>query len=200
MKKTCFIILVSFMILQCSFAYAGFLPYGRIYKAAKDDRAYLTQAQDSRLQLNLHKSLLLNYPTSLVNVSSYVFLGHGFLIGEVENIIKRKELIECAKGVSSLTGISYFLPVKNATITNTSSAIEIKLKGILEPDYPSSKLTVKVVQNTIVLLGVLEVEEQKRVTVSIKKISQSSQIINFMQAPTASESKRKRRRPLRNLF
>lgn len=200
MKKTFFVILISFLILQCIPVYAGFLPYGRIFKAAKDDRSYLTQAHDTRLQLNLHKKMLLNFPENIISISSYVFLGHGFLVGEVDNIIERTKLIECTKEIPGLNGLSYFLPVKNSTITSTSSTLEIKIKGILEPDYPSSKLTVKVVQNTIVLLGVLGLNEQKKVCDSVLKISGTSQLINFIQSPTENEAKRKRFHPLRNIF
>lgn len=156
------IIIITILVLQGISAHAGFMPYGKIYKAAKDDRSYMTQAHDSRLQLELHKSILLNSPSSLVNISSYVFLGHGFLVGVVENEAERENLIKYSKNVQGLNGISYYLPVKNKTADDSSSALEIKLKGMIEPDYPSSKLTVKVVQNKVVILGVLEPDEQKK--------------------------------------
>ncbi|CCO23741.1 BON domain-containing protein [Maridesulfovibrio hydrothermalis] len=202
MKISYAIFLITVFIMQNVSAHAGFTPYGRIYKAAKDDRAYLTQAQDSRLQLKLRKSLFLKDSSTLMSISSYVFLGHGFLVGETESETVREELIESAKKVSGLSGISFYLPVKNAdqAVSETSSALEIKLGGMFEPDYPSSKLTIKVVQNAVVVLGILAPEEQKKVLESLKKISGSNKIINFLQAPVPGESKRQRRRPLRDLF
>ena len=183
------ILLLTTFILSSNTATAGFMPYGKIFKAAKDDRSYRTQVHDSRLQLKLHKSLLINYPSSLINVSSYVFLGHGFLVGEVENDSERENLIECAKGINDLNGVSYFLPSENSKETETASALELKLKGLLEPDYPSSKLTLKVIQNYIVVLGVLDNQDQKDVLEKIKKMSGPAKIINFLQSPSAESSK-----------
>lgn len=181
-------------------ANAGFVPYGRIFKAAKDERPYVTQAQDSRLQLQLHKTLLLNCPESLMSVSSYVYSGHGFLIGEVKNDAEREVLINCTKEVSKLNGISYFLPRTKANNDKVSSSLEIKLKGLIEPDYPSSKVIVKVVQNTVVILGVLESQKQESVCKSVQKISGTSKMINFLQTPHQQKKLKKRLRPLLNFL
>lgn len=193
-------ILTVTMALQTVFVHAGFIPYGRIFKAAKDDRTYITQAHDSRLQLKLHKELLLNYPTSLSNISSYVYLGHAFLVGEVQNDSEREQLIECAKNIQELSGVSYYLPLKKSDIQSDTSALEIKLKALFETDFPSSKLTIKVVQNAVILLGVLDSEDQQKVNRSVKDICGSDKIVNFLQIPPSDESKKKRVRPLRNLF
>ncbi|TIH19776.1 hypothetical protein D0S45_00080 [Marinifilum sp. JC120] len=199
--KYLFIPLVLTVISLNAFnAKAGFVPYGRIFKAAKDERPYITQAQDSRLQLQLHKALLLNCPESLISVSSYVYSGHGFIIGEVKSDAERDALINCAKGVSKLNGISYFLPQSKANDDNVSSGLEIKLKGLIEPEYPSSKVTVKVIQNTVVILGVLESQEQESVCKSVQKISGATKIINFLQTPQQQKKLKKRFRPLRNFF
>ncbi|WP_320169770.1 hypothetical protein [Maridesulfovibrio sp.] len=188
------------LLSQPVFVQAGFMPYGRIFKATQDDRSYITQAHDSRLQLTLHKTLLLDNPSTLLEISSYVFLGHGFLVGEVGSEAERENLINKAKTISELSGLSYFLPLKSETENKTGSTLEIKLKGIFEPDYPASKLTIKVVQDTVVVMGVLQSDEQEQVCDKIRQISGSDKIINFLQAPKSGETKRKRIRPLRNLF
>ncbi|NDV24653.1 BON domain-containing protein [Desulfovibrio sp. JC022] len=199
--KYLFISLVLTTISLTAFnAEAGFVPYGRIFKAVKDERPYVTQAQDSRLQIQLHKALLLNCPENLINVSSYVYSGHGFIIGEVKDNAERETLINCAKSISKLNGISYFLPRTKAYDATVSSGLEIKLKSLIDPKYPSSKVTVKVVQNTVVILGVLEPQEQESVCKSIQKISGTTKIINFLQAPQQQKKLKKRFRPLRNLF
>ncbi len=181
-------------------AEAGFVPYGRIFKAAKDERPYITQAQDSRLQLQLHKTILLNSPASLTNISSYVYSAHAFLVGEVENDAERNTLINGAKEITGLYGVSYFLPQKKTTEKSTSSELEIKLKGFIDPKYPSSKVTVKVVQNNVVILGVLDPQEQKSVCKSVQEIAGTTKIINFLQEPQQQKKIKKRFRPIRNLF
>ncbi|WP_320175608.1 hypothetical protein [Maridesulfovibrio sp.] len=186
--------------LICFKAEAGFVPYGRIFKAAKDERPYITQAQDIRLQLQLHKTILLNCPASLTNISSYVYSAHAFLIGEVESDAERDALINSVTELSGLYGISYFLPQKKSTDANGSSELEIKLKGLLDPNYPSSKVIVKVVQNNVVILGVLNPDEQKAVCNSIQQIAGTAKIINFLQSPQQQKKFKKRFRPLRNLF
>ncbi|WP_421901893.1 BON domain-containing protein [Maridesulfovibrio sp.] len=181
-------------------AEAGFMPYGRIFKAVKDERPYITQAQDTRLQLQLHKAIILNCPSSITEVSSYVFAGQGFLVGEVENEVEREDLINRAKEVKGLYGISYFLPQKKNSNNSTSSELEIKLKGMIDPKYPSSKVTVKVVQDNVVILGVLSPQEQQIVCESVQDISGTAKIINFIQAPQQQKRIERRFRPLRNLF
>lgn len=197
-------LLLAILILAnlCFITYeaeAGFVPYGRIFKAVKDERPYITQAQDTRLQLQLHKAIILNYPSSLTNVSSYVYSGHGFLVGEVESDTERDALLNCAQEINGLYGISYFLPKKTPT-ENSSSELEIKLKGIFDPKYPSSKITIKVVQDNVVILGVLSLQEQKSVCKSVQEISKTAKIINFLQVPQQQKNTKKRFRPLRNLF
>ncbi|WP_432736285.1 BON domain-containing protein [Maridesulfovibrio sp. FT414] len=192
--------LAIILITLSSPAHSGFIPYGRIFKSAQDERSYRTQAQDSRIQLELRKALLLDSPASLMQVSCYVYLGHGFLIGEVENDEMRDDLIKKAQTVSTLSGISYFLPNKVKTGEDGPSALEIKLKGMLEPDYPSSKVTVKVVQGTVVVLGILNQEEQQQVCSKISEMAGSDKIINFMQIPSPETSKTRRVQPLRRLF
>ncbi len=192
-----FLFILSSLIL----AHAGFLPYGRMYKAAKDDRTYRTQAQDSRLQLQLHKTILLTIPSELLSISSYVYLGHGFIVGEVETEEQSRELVSAAGKLNGINGVSYYLPIKSKkNQTKTSSALEIKINAMFEPDYPSSKLTVKVVQGVVVVLGVLTPEEQQNALKSLKKISGADKVINFIQTPALGETKRRRPRPLRDLF
>ncbi|ACS79987.1 hypothetical protein Desal_1926 [Maridesulfovibrio salexigens DSM 2638] len=181
-------------------AEAGFVPYGRIFKAVKDERPYITQAQDSRLQMQLHKTILLNCPASLANISSYVYSAHAFLVGEVENDAERDTLINSTKEISGLYGLSYFLPQKKITENNTSSELEIKLKGFIDPKYPSSKVAVKVVQNNVIILGVLAPQEQESVTKSLQEIAGTTKIINFLQEPQQQKKIKKRFRPIRNLF
>ncbi len=195
-------VLLSLIILfiTAGSAQSGFVPYGRIFKATQDERTYITQAQDTRLQIKLHKALALNAPASILYISSYVYLGHGFIIGEVSDETERTNLIESAQSVSGLNAIGYYLPVKLQTQSDEPSALEIKLKGIFEPDYPSSKLTVKVVQDHIVLLGVLDKNDQEIVLNSVEKIAGSNKIINFLQSPQPENRKNRRIRPLRNLF
>ncbi|WP_319781037.1 BON domain-containing protein [Maridesulfovibrio sp.] len=197
-------IIYSFLLIVSAFnittVEAGFVPYGRIFKAVKDERPYITQAQDSRTQLQLHKKILLNYPESMTGVSSYVYLGHGFLVGEVENDAERAGLVECAKSITDLNGVSYFLPQKKSSDNSTPSELEIKLKGMLEPNYPSSKLTVKVVQDTVIIIGVLDDQEQESALKTVQEISGSSKIINFLQVPQQQKMQRQKRHPLRNFF
>ncbi|WP_419779596.1 BON domain-containing protein [Maridesulfovibrio sp.] len=200
--RTKFLLIALILAILCFITYeanAGFVPYGKIFKAVKDERPYITQAQDSRLQLQLHKALILNCPSSLTNVASYVYSGHGFLVGEVESDAERDALLNCAKEINGLYGISYFLPQKTP-IEEASSELEIKLKGIFDPEYPSSQITIKVVQNNVVILGVLNLQEQKSVCASVQKISKTSRIINFLQVPQQQKKLKKRFRPLRNLF
>ncbi|WP_027722688.1 hypothetical protein [Maridesulfovibrio zosterae] len=180
-------------------AHAGFMPYGRIFKATQDERSYLTQTQDTRLSLKLRKSLSINSPSSLLSVSPYVYLKHAFLVGTVKSDVQRNVLIENVKKMPDFSGLSYYLPIKQ-DIKGEISNLELKLKGILEPDYPSSKFSLKVVQNTVVLLGVLSFEEQEKVLQTIKKIAPANKIINFLQTIPADNMKRKRIRPLRSLF
>ncbi|WP_319759815.1 hypothetical protein [Maridesulfovibrio sp.] len=199
-KKYFWLALLVTATLITTEAAAGFMPYGRIFKAVKDERPYITQAQDSRLQLQLHKEILLKYPQSLIEISSYVYLGHGFVVGEVEDEAQRNGLIHCAKSIGGLNGVSYYLPKKDTSKQNASSEIEIKLKGLIEPEYPSSKITIKVVQNKIVILGVLNSQEQESVCNEIKKMCGPMEIINFLQVPQVIKKRRSKFRPVRNFL
>lgn len=189
-----------FFLLSSIPAQAGFLPYGRIFKAAKDERAYTTQAHDTRLQLKLRRVLLMDSFSSLTDVSCYVYQGHGFLVGEVDSAVQRHELLETAQAVSGLNGVSFYLPVKKDVPDDGDSALEMKLEGMLEPNYPSAQVSLRVVQNAVVVLGVLTLEEQATALASVKKMCGGREIINFLQAPNPEDSKIIRPRPLQRLF
>lgn len=198
LSRVCLALMVCFSL---SFsARAGFLPYGRIFKATKDERAYTTQAYDLRLQLKLQRILFMDDFASLIDVNCYVYLGHGFLVGEVDDEVQRNSLLECAQAVTGLNGVSYYLPVKKEVPDSGDSALEMRLKGILEPDYPSTQISLRVVQNTVVVIGVLSQNEQEKALAAVKKISGNDQIINFLAAPAPEESKIIRLRPLKRLF
>ena len=194
----CIALLVCLVSPQLS--YAGFLPYGRMFRAVKDDRSYTTQAQDTRLQLKLKRVLLMDAFSSLTDVSCYVYQGHGFLVGEVDSDSQREELLNCAQEVAGLNGVSYFLPLKKIDSGEGDSTLEVKLTAMLEPDFPSSQVSLLVVQNTVVILGVLTAKEQEQALTSLKKACGNKKIINFLQSPKPEDSKILRPRPLERLF
>lgn len=179
---------------------AGFVPLGKIYKAAKDDRNYRTQAEDTRLQLELKRTILLDQPTTVLSISGYVYLGHAFIVGEVANKSQRDELLKKAHGISGLRGISYFLPVKNDEKSKAPANLETKFKTLIEPNFPSANLTIKTVQNSIIVMGVLSSADQNKVLKKLEQISPEVELINFMISPDDTQAKRSRPHILKRIF
>ena len=148
-------ILYCFLVLSVFFSGCG-----TIYKAAMDERSIGTQAKDEQITMEIRKVFLNDDNIETLDISTYVYRGNVYLVGEYETPTQKNLAIKLARGVEGVKTVTdHFLPKKKDDSCGTQENIELiaKIKGKLIGDKNiwSTNIEVKAVQCNVVLLGLV---------------------------------------------
>jgi len=147
---------------------------GTVYKVAMDERNIRTQAKDEKITMAIRKRIVNDNQVKFLDISTYVYDGHVYLVGEYETSAQKTRAIKLAKeveGVKSVKG--HFLPKKKGDLCGTTDNLEliarVKAKLIKDKDIWSTNIEVKSVQCNIVLLGLVGSRNQIRKAITHAK-------------------------------
>lgn len=137
----------------------GFLPYRTMLEAARSPEKPLAFVQDKVLRLDLRRALVEADPDATLSISPYVFGGHAYLVGWVENDAERETLESAAHGVDGLSGLTSYLPVeptgKDAPSKSDELALEAKVEEAITLSSSAHRMnvSVEVLGTHVVLVG-----------------------------------------------
>jgi len=147
---------------------------GTAYKVAVDERNIRTQARDEKVTMAIRKKIVDDNQVKFLDISTYVYNGHVYLVGEYETSDQKTRAIKLAKeveGVKSVQG--HFLPKKKGDLCGTTDNLElsvrVKAKLIKDKGIRSTNIEVKSVQCHIILLGLVDSRNQIRKAISHAK-------------------------------
>ena len=145
-----------------------------IYKSAVDERSLGEQYDDQAITMSIRKKFTEDEKIKYFDISTYVYNGHVFLVGEYDTVDQKNQAVKLAgevEGVRSVT--NYFLPKKEddtcGTTANLKLSTKLKTKLIGDKDISSTKIEVKALQCNIILLGLVGSADEIKKAISHAK-------------------------------
>jgi osmotically-inducible protein OsmY len=187
----------------------AFVPWTAVYKAFKDPRSYMVQARDSKTELALKSALLLDDPSTVLDITTVCLMGHVFLTGQVDSARQRATLIEEARQVSDVRSVDAYLPTKAELVPGDLSAMEVKMSLFGSKDASPETMNIRALGGAVVLMGVVSTaQDRDAVAKAAAKVDGVAEVVNFLLLPEAGSEKalegvlpsRERKGPLRRLL
>jgi hyperosmotically inducible protein len=145
-----------------------------IYKSAVDERSLGEQYDDQSITMSIRKKFSEDEKIKYFDISTYVYGGRVYLVGEYETVNQKDQAVKLAgevEGVKSVT--DYFLPKKEddtcGTTTNLKLSAKIKSKLIGDGGISSTQIEVKAIQCNIILLGLVGSDDEIKKAISHAK-------------------------------
>ena len=144
--------------------------YSSMMDAVGSQLSSLTITEDQRNQRRLHQALVSDPGFSRLTLSTYVFMDRGYIVGHVDNPEQAKAIFNTAKHVKGLRSLDAFLPVKRAApdelaenVTSNEATLQAQIKSALAkaPGVVNTRVSVEVLDDRVVLLGVVSGDEEK---------------------------------------
>lgn len=157
-----------------------------IYGITKDERGIYSITRDKIIKTKIQAKIMNSKNLSNFDIGVESFWGEVILLGEVENLSQRKELINIAKNTDGVRKIKTFIKFKKDRICSRSAELIIlaTLKKDLIADslIDSTNIVVSVVQCNVIFSGVIDNKEQeKRVIWYAKNLDNVREIHSFLQ-------------------
>jgi len=157
-----------------------------IYKSARDERSLGEQYNDQSITTSIRKKFTEDEKIKYFDISTYVYNGHVYLVGEYETADQKKQAVKLAgqvEGVKSVT--DYFLPKKNVdtcgSMNNVELLAKVKKDLISDMDLSSTQIEVKALQCNIILLGLVDsADDIKKATTHVKNVEGVSSVKSFL--------------------
>jgi osmotically-inducible protein OsmY len=126
-------------------------------KAATSEENPHAQVDDQRLKMSLREALITANPTAAVHVTPYVYMGHAYLVGFVDDAAQRQSLIAAVQNVQGVRSLDTYLPDRPADSQTASDlSIEGQVKAALGLGGDRvTQIDVEVLAGHVVLLGVV---------------------------------------------
>jgi len=131
-----------------------------IYKSAVDERSLGEQYDDQKITMAIRNKFSNDDKIKYFDISTYVYDGHVFLVGEYENADQKNQAVELARQVEGVKSVTdHFLPKKKDESCGTTANLEllakVKKNLIGDGDISSTQIEVKALQCNIILLGLV---------------------------------------------
>jgi len=131
-----------------------------IYKSAVDERSVGEQYDDEKITMSIRKKFSEDEKIKYFDISTYVYNGHVYLVGEYDSIDQKNRAVKLAREVEGVKSVTdYFLPKKKddacGTTANLKLSTKVNLKLIGDKDISSTQIEVKALQCRIILLGLV---------------------------------------------
>ena len=136
-----------------------------IYKSAVDERSMGEQYDDQSITMSIRKKFGEDEKIKYFDISTYVYNGHVYLVGEYENADQKNQAVRLAQQVEGVKSVTdYFLPKKEdktcGTTDNLGLLAKVKKDLIGDKDISSTQIEVKALQCNIILLGLVSTADE----------------------------------------
>jgi hyperosmotically inducible protein len=145
-----------------------------IYKSAVDERSVGEQYDDQKITTAIRKKFSDDEKIKYFDISTYVYNGHVYLVGEYNTVDQKNQAVKLAREVEGVKSVTdYFLPKKEnetcGTTTNLKLSAKVKTKLIGDKDISSTQVEVKALQCNIILLGLVGSADEIKKAISHSK-------------------------------
>jgi osmotically-inducible protein OsmY len=169
----------------------GVRPYRAMARAATSEENVVAQAEDRRLEFGVHEALLA--AGFVTGVKPFVFMGHAYVVGFVEDDAARARALAAAGQVADVRSVDDYLPVRPGTGSGIArSAEDLRLQGEvkaaigIDRDERLTRVDLDVLAGHVVLLGVVSSPEASAaVAETAGGVAGVTGVTNFLLLPEA---------------
>ena len=157
-----------------------------IYKSAVDERSVGEQYDDEKITMAIRKKFSDDEKIKYFDISTYVYNGHVFLVGEYETADQKNQAVRLAQQVEGVKAVTdYFLPKKEdktcGTQANLGLLAKVKKDLIADKDISSTQIEVKALQCNIILLGLVsETDDINKAVAHAKAVEGVRSVESFL--------------------
>jgi hyperosmotically inducible protein len=117
-------------------------------------------ASDEKIKLTIQEKLLQDDAIKVLDISTFCYNGHVYLVGEYGTEKERERVLEIAKQAPGVKSVTHHLLQKKkedtcGTTDNLQINGKIQAELIGDKDIWSTNVNVKVVQCNVILLGIV---------------------------------------------
>jgi hyperosmotically inducible protein len=160
MKKYSMMIYVLALLTLCGCSMVARSTYG----VAVDERKVGTIVSDEEIKLSIQEKLLVDDAIKILDISTFCYNGHVYLVGEYGTEKERERALEIASNTSGVKSVTHYLLRKKEDTCGWTDNLEIdgKIRAELigDQDISSTNIDVKAVQCHVVLLGIVGSERE----------------------------------------
>jgi len=136
-----------------------------IYKSAVDERSLGDQYDDQSITMSIRKKFTEDEKIKYFDISTYVYNGHVYLVGEYDTPDQSSRAVQLARQVEGVKSVTdHFLPKKKdetcGTTANLKLVAKVKKDLIGDGDISSTQIEVKGLQCSIILLGLVGSQDE----------------------------------------
>ena len=159
---------------------------GTIYKSAVDERSVGQQYDDEKITMAIRQKFSGDEKIKYFDISTYVYNGHVFLVGEYETADQKNQAVRLAQQVEGVKSVTdYFLPKKEDKTCGTTDDLgllaKVKKDLIADKDISSTQIEVKALQCNIILLGLVgSADEISKATAHAKAVEGVRSVKSFL--------------------
>ncbi len=155
-KKYSAMIYVLALLTLCGCSMVARSTYG----VAVDERKVGTILSDEEIKLTIQERLLDDDAIKFLDISTFCYDGHVYLVGEYGTEKEKEKALEIANHVPDIKSVTYYLLSKRKDDTcgwtdNIEIGGKIRAELVGDPDISSTKVDVKAIQCHVVLLGIV---------------------------------------------
>ena len=169
----------------------GARPYSLMYKSASSELSAPAQARDHRLKTHLRAALVGEEGLAGLTLSPEVLMERGYVIGRVDAPDQAATIQRIAQGVSGLRSVDVYLPISkmqssadSTTVSDMTIHSEIAAALRLAPGVVASRINVTVLDEHVVLLGVVSDEEERRKAAeAVSNVDGVKRVTNWLLLP-----------------
>jgi hyperosmotically inducible protein len=157
-----------------------------IYKSAVDERSLGEQYDDQKITTAIRKKFMDDEKIKYFDISTYVYNGHVYLVGEYETADQKSQAVKLAQQVEGVKSVTdYFLPKKKDETCGTTANLKllgkVKMKLVGDKEISSTQIEVKALQCNIILLGLVgSPGEISRATAHAKAVEGVRRVKSFL--------------------
>jgi hyperosmotically inducible protein len=157
-----------------------------IYKSAVDERSLGDQYDDQSITMSIRGKFTEDEKIKYFDISTYVYNGHVYLVGEYETADQKNQAVKLARQVEGVKSVTdHFLPKKEdeacGTTANLKLVAKVKKNLIGDGDLSSTQIEVKALQCNIILLGLVgSANEISKATAHAKAVEGVRSVKSFI--------------------
>ena len=166
----------------------GFRPYKAMVDAAQSEESPMSLARDDRLKLELRRSIVEHELLKGLTISPYVCQDRAYLVGVVHSREQRQAVVALADGLGVFRSVQWYLPVlskqEDSSFTDDATiTAELKAKLVADPSIVASRVDLKTIDGTVVLVGVVGLREKEEVLHVVESDNKVKGVIDFLSLP-----------------
>ncbi len=168
--------------------------YTSTYGVAVEERSVKTIASDQKIKLTIQQKFLEDNTIKILDISTFCYNGNVYLVGEYGARKQRERAMEIATGVPGAKSVTpYLLPKRKGdtcgTTDNITIAAKVNTKLIADKDIWSTNIDVKVVQCTVVLLGIVGSEKEiSKAVAHAKSVGGVRDVISYLKSADTKDN------------